>query len=378
MAVAPPPSPPSVRGSFLLCVCQGGVEQPLIARQQAILPAFAPGAWRRGVVTFRIGPADFDPPDDFFPDLILAHTVIRSLGQVVGDARGPGSGGVSAAAIEGVLRLVEGGRFDAIHAWPRTARVADAKAADPDDGLPVAAVRAAVAMAAGIDPGSERMAAPARRGDLVLDIVLDAPERWWVGWHRVNAPPTSWPGGAYPGTLPAGAVSRAWLKLDEALTTFAVPLTPGERAIEFGASPGGACQRLLEAGLSVVGVDAAVVHEQVAGHPRFEQWRMRAREVPLARFRGCEWLLADMNIDPADTMDALGRVLEPGAARPKGVIATLKMPTWSRAAEIDGWLAAFRSWGYVPQARHLSTAGREICVVALRGRGGRGRGPRTV
>ena len=366
MAVAPPPSPPSVRGSFLLCVCQGGVEQPLIARQQAILPAFAPGAWRRGVVTFRIGPADFDPPDDFFPDLILAHTVIRSLGQVVGDARGPGSGGVSAAAIEGVLRLVEGGRFDAIHAWPRTARVADAKAADPDDGLPVAAVRAAVAMAAGIDPGSERMAAPARRGDLVLDIVLDAPERWWVGWHRVNAPPTSWPGGAYPGTLPAGAVSRAWLKLDEAITVFGLTLAPGQRAIELGAAPGGACQRLLEAGLEVVGVDPALVDARVAAHPRFRQWRMRARDVKRAAFRGCDWLVCDMNIDPTSTMAVLERTLTAPGVRPLGVIATLKLPEWSRAAALPDWLAALVRWGYAPRARQLSSGGREVCVTALR------------
>lgn len=328
----------------MLASCQPGAEKPLIARQQKVLPAFELAAWRRGVVTFRVGPPGFDPPDDFSPDLIFARTLIRSLGQVVNS----GSSGV-----DRVRHLVDGGRFDAIHAWAR----------DPRSDLPVTAVRESVAAACEIDPAAR----PTRSGDLVLDVVLDSPERWWVGWHRARVPPDTWPGGLYPGELPSEAVSRAWLKLDEALTIFAVPLAAGERAIEFGAAPGGACQRLLEAGLNVVAVDAALVDARVARHPRFEQWRMRAREVPLVKFRGCDWLLADMNIDPASTMAALGRVLEPTAARPKGVIATLKMPEWSRAAEIDGWMAAFRSWGYRPTARQLSTGGREVCVVAIRG-----------
>jgi 23S rRNA (cytidine2498-2'-O)-methyltransferase len=160
-------------------------------------------------------------------------------------------------------------------------------------------------------------------------------------------------------------VSRAWLKLDEAIASFDLRLTAGERAIELGAAPGGACQRLLEAGLEVVGVDAALVDPVVAAHPRFTQWRMRARDVPLRRFHGCDWLLTDMNIDPRSTMDALGRVVTAPGVRLRGIIATLKLPDWSRAAEVPGWLEKFRSWGYEPAARQLSTGGREVCVVAL-------------
>jgi len=87
--------------------------------------------------------------------------------------------------------------------------------------------------------------------------------------------------------------------------------------------------------------------------------------VPLKRMRGCDWLLTDMNIDPASTMAALERVLG-GGVRPGGVIATLKLPEWSRAADLPAWLAAFRGWGYRPRARQLSTGGREVCVVATR------------
>jgi 23S rRNA (cytidine2498-2'-O)-methyltransferase len=342
--------PPTQRGDFILCGCQGGAEEALAAQQQEILPDFTRGAWRRGVVTFRIGPTGFDPVDDFCPELVFARSVIRSLGQVTGaDARG-------CAARVGAL--VGGTAWSNVHVWPR----------DPRSAVDTALIRATVAEACGLSALPDLVAG---RGDLILDCVVDSVERWWVGWHRAATPPSTWPGGIYPGTAPADTVSRAWLKLDEALATFGVPLQAGERAIELGAAPGGACQRLLEAGLDVVGVDAALVDERVAAHPRFTQWRMRARDVPLRRFKGCQWLLTDMNIDPTSTMEALGRVLATGAARPKGIIATLKLPDWSRAGELPGWLAAFRSWGYEPSGRQLSTGGREICVIAMRsGHGG--------
>jgi hypothetical protein len=52
--------------------------------------------------------------------------------------------------------------------------------------------------------------------------------------------------------------------------------------------------------------------------------------------------------------------------KPRGIIATLKLPEWSRAAALPEWLAAFRAWGFRPRARQLSTGGRELCVVAVR------------
>jgi len=336
--------PPAVRGDFLLCGCQPGAEAALRGRFAELLPACTPGAWRRGVATFRIGPPGCDPPDDVASDLVFARTVIRSLGQVTGET--------PAAAAASVRALVGAAAWDDLHVWPRDLRAA----------LPIAEVRAEVAAACGIARASSAGTCP---GDLVLDVVLDSATRWWVGWHRANLPPSTWPGGIYPGVLAADKVSRAWLKLDEALATFALLPEPGERAIELGAAPGGACQRLLEAGLEVVGVDAALVDERVAAHPRFTQWRMRARDVQLKRFARCDWLLTDMNIDPRSTMAALGRVLAVAAARPRGIVATLKLPDWSRAAEVPGWLAEFRAWGYAPVARQLSTAGREVCVVAV-------------
>ena len=339
-----PPPAPAVRGSFLLATCQGGAEAALCDRQAEILPQVTKAAWRRGVVTFRLG-AGFDPPDDFFPDLVFARTVIRSLGQV--------TGADEAELVERAVGLAGRIAWDNVHVWPR----------DPRTDVAADAVRrslwAALDGAAPPDP-------VAAAGDLVLDCVVDAPDRWWVGWHRADGPSSRWPGGVYPGELPADKVSRAWLKLDEALATFGVTLEPGDRACELGAAPGGACQRLLEAGLSVVGVDPAPVEEPVAKHPRFEQWRMRARDVRLRAFRGFDWLVTDMNIDPTSTLESIGRIVTTSGVRPKGIVATLKLPEWSRAAALPQWLELFRRWGFTPLARQLSSGGREVCVVALR------------
>jgi 23S rRNA (cytidine2498-2'-O)-methyltransferase len=340
-----------VRGTFLLTTCQGGAEASLVRRQEAILPEISKAAWRRGVVTFRLG--DFDPPDDFFPDLIYARTVIRSLGQVAGTS--------DPERIASMRTLVAHTEWDTIHVWHRDPRLA----AQTDSPVDPMAVRGALLDAYGL-PAS--LPPAARPGDLVLDCVIDAADRWWVGWHRASSVTSCQPGGMHQRELPSDKASRAWLKLDEAIATFGVDLRPGQRAVELGASPGGACQRLLEAGLTVVGIDPALVDDRVAGHPNFEQWRMRARDVKLKNFRGFDWIVADMNIDPRSTLESIGRIVTAAGVKPTGIIATLKLPDWSRAAELPGWLDQFREWGFAPRARQVSTAGREVCVVALRSR----------
>ena len=339
---SPPSTAPARRGDFLLVACQAGAEAAVASRQELAVPGMRKAAWRRGVVTFRLDPGS-DPADDFFPhELVFARACVRSLGQVTG-ADEPT---LAAHAIA----LAGPAGWQNIHVWGRVPAVS----ADVDG------IRARLLEACGIGVVAE----VAEPGDLVLDIVVDAADRWWVGWHRAATLASRWPGGIYPHTLPDGKVSRAWLKLDEAIATFAIPFEAGQRAVEFGAAPGGACQRLLEAGLRVVAVDPALVDERVASHPRFEQWRMRARDVKLRQCRDIDWLVCDMNIDPRSTLESIGRVVSAPGCRPRGVVATLKIPDWSRAAELPDWLASFASWGLQPRARQLSTAGREVCVVA--------------
>jgi hypothetical protein len=93
---------------------------------------------------------------------------------------------------------------------------------------------------------------------------------------------------------------------------------------------------------------------------------MRARDVRLRQLRGFDWLVTDMNIDPSSTMDALERVATAGGSNLRGIVATLKLPQWQRAADLPGWIRRFQDWGFQPRARQLSCGGREVCVVARR------------
>lgn len=345
MAATLPPA-----GDFLLATCQGGAEAALVARQQTLRPDLARGAWRRGVLTFRVPAGGAALTSNDRDGLVFARTVVYSCGQVTGSD--------VETLVRSLHELVGQYAWDDVHVWLRDPRVAG----DP------AAIR--TALIAGLDPARRRVI-PASdhatsHGALVLDCAIDGPDRWWVGWHVADTPAGTWPGGIYPGSMPPDKVSRAWLKLDEAIATFALMLEPRQRAVELGAAPGGACQRLLEAGLVVTGIDPALVDDAVASQPNFTQWRMRARDVKLKQLRGFDWVVADMNIDPKSTLDAIERVVSAPGTPPRGIVATLKLPNWSRAADLPGWLARFAGWGYTTRARQLSTGGREICVVAER------------
>ena len=328
-----------------------------------MIPALQPAAWRPGVVTFRLPPGQNVPTA---AELVFARGVFHSLGQVRGDG--------DTALVLAAMTLAGERGFSRVHLWHRlsppgrTEREAGRTEREAGRARPeaIAGSRAALVAAVGLEPAADPVAAV---GDLVLDCIVDAPDRWWVGWHRAADRSSCWPGGIYPAAylpLPEGTVSRAWLKLTEAIDLFDIPFVRGQRAVELGASPGGACQRLLAAGLDVVGVDPALVDPRVGSLPRFTQWRMRAREVPLERFRGVDWLVVDMNIDPKSTLAAIERVANARQVQLAGIVATLKIPDWSRADELPAWLDAFRSWGFLPRARQLSSAGREVCVVATR------------
>ncbi len=296
--------------------------------------------------------------DRLVTELVFARAVIHSLGQVTGDDLGSLAREAVAVARSKDIQP------DNVHVWNRVATAGPGAA---EAAKATAAARVLLSETLGLVVSHPTEAHSAQK---ILDCVIDSQSRWWVGWHSADGIASCWPGGFHPAAfaeLPEGIVSRAWLKLDEAIRVFGIPLEAGQRAIELGASPGGACQRLLEAGLHVVGVDPALVDPVVAARPRFTQWHMRARDVPLERFLGCDWLVADMNIDPTSTLEAIGRVATARGVRLTGILATLKIPDWSRAAELSGWLDTIRSWGYEPRARQLSTSGREVCVVALPG-----------
>ena len=166
--------------------------------------------------------------------------------------------------------------------------------------------------------------------------------------------------------MPPEAVSRAWLKMEEALRWSQLPIPRGARVAEIGSAPGGASQALLARGLIVTGIDPAEMAPAVLNHPHFTHLRRRSTQVRRREFRKIRWLTADMNVAPNYTLDAVEAIVTHAEVSIRGLLLTLKLPDWGLAGRVPEYLDRIRGWGYnVVRARQLQHNRREICVAAL-------------
>lgn len=133
-----------------------------------------------------------------------------------------------------------------------------------------------------------------------------------------------------PGERP---ISRAELKLREALDQFGVELPPDARALDLGAAPGGWTRVLAGQVAEVVAVDPGDLHERVLKLPNVLHLRCRADELDPAQIGCFDLLTNDMNLNPresAEIMCALAPLLRPGGR----AIMTIKFPTRRRSRHI--------------------------------------------
>ena len=181
--------------------------------------------------------------------------------------------------------------------------------------------------------------------------------------------PSRWPGGVCEIEVPEHAVSRAYLKMQEALLWSRLPVASGDLAVEIGSSPGGSCQALLDRGLLVAGIDPAEMDEAVLAHPHFTHLRKRASEVKRREFRGVKWLMADSNVAPTHTLDSVEAIVTHADVHVRGMLLTLKLLNWELAAEIPAYVARVRSWGFEHvRARQLAFNRQEVCLLAMKSR----------
>ncbi len=169
----------------------------------------------------------------------------------------------------------------------------------------------------------------------------------------------------FPLELPADAVSRAYLKMEESLAWSRMPLHAGEVWAEIGSAPGGASQALLSHGLKVIGIDPANMDPLVLANPNFTHIRKRGADVKRREFRGVRYLTADINVAPQYTLDTVEAIVTHPEVQIKGLILTLKLLDWKLAEEIPAYLDRIRLWGYGHvRARQLHHNRQEICVAA--------------
>ncbi|HEX4128549.1 MAG TPA: SAM-dependent methyltransferase [Pirellulales bacterium] len=342
--------------SFLFLTCQVGAEGAVKGELARRWPEFRFSYSRPGFLTFKL-PANHELPDDFDLQSIFTRAHAFSLGRVTGESHEA----LSAAT----WQLVGARRFQHLHVWPRDALPAGEHGYEP--GFTDHSRAAEAALRTQCQFPLTPSALPTPSSQVVLDVVLVSEHEWFVGHHRTRTGTSRWPGGMRNTPLPADAVSRAWLKMDEALRWSGLPVRRGQTVAEIGCAPGGSCQSLLERGLIVTGIDPAVVDERLLAHPRFTHIRKRGSEVPRRMFAATRWLAADMNVAPEYTLDTVEAIVTHRQVRIRGLLLTLKLPDWSLAAEVPKYLDRIRSWGFAKvRARQLQHNRQEICVAALR------------
>jgi 23S rRNA (cytidine2498-2'-O)-methyltransferase len=349
-----------MEASFIFITCQIGAERAVKAEVARRWPGFRFAYSRPGFLTFKL-PEKVRYADDFDLESVFARAHSFSLGKVQGDD--------PAAMARQAWELVGERAVRRIHVWARDAAEPGHRGYEPGLTPQAFEVHRLLCEARPTTIRLPREAAdmrnPARRGELILDCALVGPKEWWVGYHKAGGPATRWPGGMLSLELPPDAVSRAWLKMEEALRWSELPIAPGAKVAEIGSAPGGASQALLARGCFVLGIDPAEMHPAVAAHPHFTHLRRRSTQVRRREFRKIRWLTADMNVAPNYTLQAVEAIVAHPEVNVRGLLLTLKLIEWELAQGVPEYLDRVRHWGFNHVlARQLQHNRREICVAA--------------
>ena len=138
----------------------------------------------------------------------------------------------------------------------------------------------------------------------------------------------------------------------------------GDLAVEIGSAPGGACGRLLELGMRVIGVDPAEMDPRIQQHRNFQHLRARGGDLPRRQFRGAKWLLVDSNVRPDQTLTTIENIVKHRQSDFVGLLITLKIGEYSSASLIERWFARIVGWKPVKvQVRQLARNKCEVCFA---------------
>lgn len=214
-------------------------------------------------------------------------------------------------------------------------------------------------------------------GDVVLDVVVpresESEEAWFVGFHRHALGLSSLPGGPRASSLPEVAPSRAYCKIEEAISWQALPFERGQTVLELGSAPGGATYALLERGLHVIGVDPGDMDERVAPwadergldflHLKKPAHTLVTTDLP----RPADWLLSDMNLAPQVAVTHVAHALALVKRSVRGAVVTLKMNDLKAVASLPALEKRLATLGLgSPRLVQLPSHRKELVAVLRR------------
>jgi 23S rRNA (cytidine2498-2'-O)-methyltransferase len=353
---------------FAFVACQVGAERTIF---QHLTPPHGP--WKKafsrpGFVTLKLEDGEVATPDS--PSTTEPTLPISPFVRTTGWGLGHVSGNSVEELAEATCQKLDSPQWDAVHFWHRDPTVPGWNGYEPgtadEDQTALSAIKVAWQNKFP-QPAMPPLNVVATGGEKILDIIAVESNQWWIGYHTAHDRPSGWPGGVLPIHRPSNMISRAYLKMTEAIAWSRFDWQPGDHVVEIGSSPGGSCQRLLEIGLNVTGIDPAEMHESLMIHPNFTHWRGKAAQLKRKMFRKFRWLTADANVAASYTLDAVEAVVTYPGVNIEGMLLTLKMSEWSQASDISLHIARIKSWGFpLVSIRQLAYNRREVCVAASR------------
>lgn len=349
-----------LHSSFIYFSCQHGAEATIKSQLCEPEGPYRLSYSQKGFVTLK---SDLNTP--VWSKALPESPLIRSRGHALAHF----DGDQSDELIQKILVEYQSSDWDCLHVWQRDVATPGWHGFEPGRSTlaEMVADQFQKALSERNDPRSQSVNTIAPVGAKLLEVILVDPNRWWVAAKPVQTQADGWPGGVYAVAAPENMISRAYLKISEAIPWSKLPIRPGDRIVEIGSSPGGACQRLLDLGAQVTGIDPAEMDESIAGNPRFEHWRSKSLQVKRKLFRPFRYLVCDANVAPNYTLDTVESIVTYPTSKFRGLILTIKLSSWEQAKEIPQHLERVRSWGFERvEARQLAHNRREYCLVAER------------
>lgn len=292
--------------------------------------------------------------------LIFAGTWVEAMGKL--DGGNPKSFWEMAVPV--LQRELEPQRRFCLHVWSPDLGGRGEPALTPEVRRLFHEISAEVpaALAERLEPTPE-----AREGQLCLDVIVTADGTWWLGRHRADSLHRRFPGGLFPLTPAPDAASRAWLKFEEGLWWSGFPIGIGSRCADIGAAPGGGSQALLSRGAEVLGVDPAEMAPSVLRSPNFRHLRGKISALRRSEFLKTRWIIADMNVAPSYTLDALEEIVLRPKMAVRGLLFTMKLFSLAMAADIPAYIRRIKSWGFNQvRVRQLTFNHQEVMAAALK------------
>jgi 23S rRNA (cytidine2498-2'-O)-methyltransferase len=349
-----------LHSSYIYFSCQHGAEATIKSQLCEPNGPYRLSYSQKGFVTLK---TDLNTP--VWSRALPESPLIRSRGHAIGKFDGE----QSTELIEKILAETIETDWEYLHVWQRDVAQPGWHGFEPGRS-PLAEMIAnqfQQALQARNDTRASNINTMAPIGSKLLEVILVEPNRWWLAAKPVQTIADGWPGGVYAVPAPENMISRAYLKIAEAIPWSELPIRPGDRIVEIGSSPGGACQRLLDLGAQVTGIDPAEMDETIADNPRFEHWRSKSLQIKRRLFKPFRYLVCDANVAPNYTLDTVESIVTYPTSKFKGLILTIKLSSWEHAHDIPQHLERVRSWGFDRvQARQLAHNRREYCLVAER------------